>query len=363
MKKIVLLAMLLYNFQIYGQQSKDVGLDQKVFFSEFTADDRATWPQVNNEFYFFLVKDNSYIVECTNSEKKAYLLPKGGPKLDTFKVEAEILADKNKSDDGVAGIALDIQDKLSGGYLVEINNKKQYRIVSVDGNGSYSPLSNNAKGGGWVNFKTPKGKDYIKLSTTQTGKNVSVQIDDMDVFKFDNPLKNPGQTGIFISGPYKTRVQHFAVYKTKNTGNSDNQNQTEQKNTQEINAFNNALLSCKQQNKELSEKLETSNQEIAQVRKKNQDLQTYISQNLDIKLQEEVKKEKEKADILEAENKKLKSEMEDQQTLKKTIEQNKDGDLILALSGNLKKEQQKNADLEKRIKELTLKKKPTKKTQ
>jgi hypothetical protein len=350
MKKIVLAGFLLFQLQIYGQLPKDVGLSQKVFSSSFTAGDH-NWPQVNNEFYFFLAKDSNYIMECNSSDKKAYLLPKASPKLDSFKVEADILPDRNKGDDGVVGLAINIQDKISGGYLVEINNKKQYRVVSIDGNGNYSAISNRMRGEGWVKYSESNDADFIHLSVIQLGAIIYVSLENDEIFRFDNPISIKGQNGLFISGKYKTRIRNFAVYAE----------QTETNNTistgkGDLTTLNNALLDCRKENKELADKLDISKQEIAEARFKNKELQTYISQNLDIKLQEELKKQKEIADKLQVENERLKNESEDLRALKKTIEDNKDADLVMVLSGNLKKEQQKNAELEKKIKQMSKKK-------
>jgi hypothetical protein len=355
MKKIILAACLLFNFQIYAQQPNESGFSEKVFYSGFSVDDRAHWPEVNNEFYFFLIKDSSYIVECTNSDKKAYLLPKGAPRLDTFKVEAELQPDRKKDDNGVAGIAIDIQDKISGGYLFEINSKNQFRVVTIDGNGDYSPITNRMRGEGWENLKTSKTKKSLTLWVTQLGRKISVSVDMAEVFSFDNPITTPGQNGLFISGQYKTRIRNYSVYGA-GTGQMNEEKVITGQKTGDLSTMNNALLDCRKDNKDLADKLDISKQELAQARYKNKELQTYISQNLDVKLQEELKKQKEIAEKLQAENDKLKQESEDLRELKKTIEANKDGDLVMVLSENLKKEQQKNAELEKKVKALSKKK-------
>jgi len=354
MKKIVFAPMLFLAVQIYGQQPKDVDFSQKVFYSGFTSADKNIWPQVNNEFYFFLIKDSTYIIECSNSEKKAYLLPKGSPKLDSFKAEAEItLPDNKKGDGGAVGLALDIQDKLSGGYLVEINNKQQFRVVSIDANGGFSALSNNGKKDGWEAYSVENEEAPILISAVQLGRKVSISLAGVEVFNFNNTIKVLGQNGLFISGNYKTKASNFAVYAPgKNLGLAQN--------SHDISTMNNSLIDCKKENRELADKNDHANQELAEARYKNKELQTYISQNLDVKLQEELAKQKERADKLQAENDQLKKESADLKELKKTIEQNKDGDLVMVLSENLKKEEEKNAALEKKIKLLTAKK-PAKK--
>jgi hypothetical protein len=352
MKKIVLGVLLLLNLQIYGQAPKDISLTTKVFSSDFSSATSSVWPQVNNEFYFFLIKDNSYIIECNNNEKKAYLLPKGNPKLDTFKVEADIVPDREKDDDGVVGLAIDIQDKISGGYLVEINNNQQFRVVTIEGNGSYSPITNRGKRDGWVGYSAVKNGEYMHMTVTAIAGKIYLNIGGGDVFDFDNPITTRGQNGLFISGKYKSKVGSFEVYGPEKPGTV-----TDNTNTGDLTTLNNALLDCRKENKDLSSKLDISKQEVAEARYKNKELQTYISQNLDVKLQEELKKQTEIANNLKAENEKLKNESEDLRELKKTIEQNKDGDLVMVLSENLKKEQQKNAELEKKIKAMSGKKK------
>jgi hypothetical protein len=361
MKKIVLGLVLLCSLQIYGQQEKDPNFTQKVFYSGFTVDEKGIWPQINNGSYFFLIKDSNYIVESIKSDKGGFMLPKDGPLLDTFKVEADIVSDHKKEDNGLVGIAIDVQNDMSG-YIIEINNKKQFRVVQRDGQGNFAPVSNSGKGEGWLAYKFSPDVGYIHLSVAQAGRKVSVIIENLAVSTFENTVGRRGQCGLFISGLYKSKIKDFAVYAASNSGSTAlKTDQTDTKATGDINTLNSALLDCRNSKKQLSDNIDMLNQEIALARKKNAELQTYISQNLDMKLQEDLKKQKEKADKLQGENNKLQNEMGDLRELKKTVAQNKDGDLVMVLSGNLKKEQQKNAALEKKIKELTTMKKPVKK--
>jgi hypothetical protein len=356
MRKIVLGLLFLYSLQIYAQQGKDITFTQKVFYSDFSDSDKIIWPLKNNQYYLLLIQKSKYHIECSNTEKKAYLLPKAGPKLAEFKVEANMVVDKNKDNSGSVGLVVDATDKLDGGYIVEINDKKEFRVRNIETNGNLTIISGEKKEG-WKGFK---GKsDNIRLAVTQDGGNAKVIINGLNVFSFTSKYKQPGQNGLFITGQMKADVGDFTVYakadadvSTLNNGGADNSG-SQGSSSKDVATVTASLLECRKQSKNLSARNDALQEQLTQSKKKQDELQKFINENLDVKLQKESERLRKENDTLSKAYKSLKQENSELKDFKAQVVKAKDGDLIDVLGKNLEKEKQANAELQKKIDQLT----------
>ena len=119
-----------------------------------------------------------------------------------------------------------------------------------------------------------------------------------------------------------------------------------------INTLSIALGDARKENLALKKENENLVAELKQVKLKNAELQAYINKYLDSKLKSALDVEQNKNEILSKENEQLKQDNAELKGLKDNISKAKDGDIIIVLSDNLKKEQTKNEELTKKIKEL-----------
>jgi hypothetical protein len=367
MKKFVALVFTLINFQIYAQQGKEEKLTEKVFYSDYTEEDKSVWPLKNNQYYSFFIQNGRYNLSCLAADKRAYILPKGTPRADEFRIEASVILDNSSDGDGTFGIALNIQEGLTGGYLFEVNRSRQYRVTVIEGAGKYSFITGGGKKEGWVSYKDMnKTGKMNRLGLIQQAEKFRFTINNKEVFSLANDKNLKGQSGLFISGIMKCQVNDFTIFgpaplqdeapvtgnPPANTQSNDEVIKSDGGEGADATALTNALLECRKNSQLLSTKLDNTELETAQLKTKNKELTDFIAKNLDTKLQGEVDKQKKKTEELLLENFNLHTENTQLKAFKKNVEGGKEGDLVIVLSEKLTKEQEKTAALQKEIEVL-----------
>ncbi|MCX6351264.1 MAG: hypothetical protein NTX03_05320 [Bacteroidetes bacterium] len=119
--------------------------------------------------------------------------------------------------------------------------------------------------------------------------------------------------------------------------------------SKDISTLSTALSECRKTNYKLETNYNNCQSELGAVKKKQGELQDFINNNLDVKLQKELDAQTLKATQLEKNNYSLKDENTELRKFKDDFRKTKDGDLVIILSDNLKKEKEKTAALEKKI--------------
>ena len=365
MNRILVVVFLLISIQIYGQAGKDGNFNEKVFQSVYGEQAKSIWPLKNNEDYLIIIQQGKYILECKGADKKAYLLPKGVPVLQEYKIETVIRINKKSDNGGGAGLAFDILKDLKGGYLFEINARKEYR-VSVLENGNYKYLSGTAKSKGWAKHKAifKPGKDNILTMTQQKGK-IQLLANGKEVFVADNTQSFSGLSGLILMGKVKAEASSFTLYSSGNeskvsSGGTDMLSVDSLKMGGDMKKMMDAYLLMRKENRELISKNENYKVEVDYCNKKIEELKAYIKDNLDIKLKDQVETLQKENERLEDENAALHEQNQDLAEFKKTIQNNKDGDQVLIYAEKYAAEQKKNEELLRRIAELEKEKKPVK---
>jgi hypothetical protein len=370
MKNYIGLALALISLQIYGQPGKDVKLSEKVFYSDFNEEDKSVWPLKNNQYYSFYIQNGKYHLSCLATDKRTYLLPKGATIAEVFRIEATVAHDNSSDGEGTFGIAVDVQEGLSGGFIFETNRSRQYRVTLIEGAGKYKYLTGTEKKEGWVTYKdmNKPGKSN-RLGVIRQNSNLRFTINKDEVFTTPVEHGKKGQSGLFISGKMTSEVNDYTIFgpslpetepapdepvvQTDAGTNTDevikNDNTTP---TEDLTALTNALLECRRNSQSLAGKLDNAELETRQLKSKNKELTDFIGSHLDTRLQAEVDKQKKKTEELLLENFNLLTENNQLKSFKKNIEGGKEGDLVLVLSEKLAKEQEKTAALQKEVESL-----------
>ncbi|MDQ3072688.1 MAG: hypothetical protein M3Q97_05440 [Bacteroidota bacterium] len=379
MKFIASLAPALFiALQIYAQPPKDARFNTRVFFSDFTEADQGVWPLKNNQDYLLLLREGQFIMESRQESNKGYLPPKWRNPYSEYRMEMEITLDKAKEYTGTAGLFFGLKEDLSAGYLFEINAQKQYRISILQGPGKYRRLSNAGKNEGWVDYKKLDGAGKANTITIQQElSRIRIWINETFVQTYMAEEPAPGLCGLYISGINKAYCGRFSVMATGDlekkpaeagkAGQKDTAraavntkvppgNTTDTADNSAYNAdlmtLSNALSECRRNNSKLTADYELVNTRLKEANKKIEELQSFINNNLDVKLQQQVDAQTLENERLRKENEELKKQNADLQQFKTNIEAAQDGDVIVVLNNQISELTKKNRELLDRIKKL-----------
>jgi len=379
-----LLTVLIYFswFQMYAQTAKKADFPQKVFYSDFSEADKSLWPLKNNQVYFLFIDQGNYLVKCLTDDKKAYLFPKWTNTLTDFRVSATVKINRTKAGQSTIGIAIDMQDKQQGGFIVEINEKKEYRVCTVEG--SAHKYLTKGKKDGWLPAKglNKTGKDNT-IDITQKDGRIKILFNGQPVPGFSCKGINTGNAGFYISNGLNASITYFGVYGAAGALSMDSSlakkaiiakpkdssaasiaepkttdsakitpNNPEEASSSDINTLAASIADCRKSNKDLMAKYESMRLQLNESEQEKDKLQGFIKNNLDVKLQKENEETKEQNEKLKHSNDSLVQENTDLKSFKKNIATAKDGDVITVLSENLTKEKAKNEELLAKIKKL-----------
>ena len=369
-------------FQMYAQTPKKADFPQKVFYSDFNENDKNLWPLKNNQYYFLFIEKGTYLVECRTDDKKAYLYPKWTNTLTDFRLQTTLKINHTKGGQSTIGIAIDMQDKQGGGFIIEINEKKEYRISSVEG--SNHKYITNPKSEGWVKGKglNKTGKDNT-IEITQKDGRVKLVFNGQLAQNFSSKGIGAGNTGFYISNGLKATIKNFGIYgpagakpadsstvktntataqkDTSKTGMAETKtpdsakiisSSPEEMNSSDINTLAASIADCRKSNKDLTTKYETMRLQLNECSQEKDKLQGFIKNNLDVKLQKENEGLNQENMKLRHSNDSLAQANVDLKNFKKNIASVKDGDVVTVLSENLNKEKAKNVELLAKIKKL-----------
>ncbi len=379
-----LLSVLIYFswFQMYAQTPKKADFTQKVFYSDFSEADKSLWPLKNSQAYFLFIDKGRYLVKCLTDDKKAYLFPKWTNQLTEFRVSATLKVNRTKAKESTIGVAIDMQDKQQGGYIVEINEKKEYRICTVEG--SAHKYLTKGKKEGWLPAKglNKTGNDNT-IDITQKDGRVRILFNGQPIPGFSSKGINTGNIGFYISNGLDASITYFGVYGPSGAQSQDSllakkiiiwkpndssvasiaepkmmdsakitPNNPEEVSSSDINTLAASIADCRKSNKELTAKYETMRLQLNESEQEKDKLRGFIKNNLDVKLQKENEETKKENEKLKHNNDSLVQENTGLRSFKKNIATAKDGDVITVLSENLTKEKAKNEELLAKIKKM-----------
>jgi len=121
------------------------------------------------------------------------------------------MPDYNKKDKGCAGVVFGYHGPSGFEYILEINAKRQYRILYHDLHGDFF-LTRKGKWQGWVSTNL-LGPGFNLIDINVVGKRISVFINGQEVFysvDYDTDIEQ-GENGLVVLGNYTGYCKYFAV--------------------------------------------------------------------------------------------------------------------------------------------------------
>ncbi|MDP2174434.1 MAG: hypothetical protein Q8K70_00845 [Bacteroidota bacterium] len=340
MKNLFLFLSCICSFYAFGQE---VNKEYKklVLNEQFETTDK--WNTTFNSDNLFLGQNGFYELYRRSKKSGYFILPDLNEEYGSFQVETQLIFGNHNNKKQSAGLLLMAKSETSGGILVEINQKKEFRIVRVYKD---KQVAINASGSGWrkASNTITKGENTIIVKTYN--KVYDLYINNVYMTSFTDIELNKGKIGLYIGPDSKVKFDLLKIYiedkvELKDLDNSDIKEE-EKAFTQIIIKLKDQLLRKDKELDDLKTKLKMCENNSTGVGTRFNDTATINTKNrLQIKvtnLEDELDEVRFKIVRLEEENKKLKE-------FKTGIEKGEEnGDIIINLT-NMVSNQKKSIDI------------------
>ncbi|MFM7022217.1 MAG: hypothetical protein ACKOXB_04505 [Flavobacteriales bacterium] len=180
---------------------------EKIYFDDFT-DETQNWATINEPTIKALVVEGSYYMERPNSTKSRALMSTLPSISNKFMIKASLMLGPGNGDAQTLGILFLVQGDGSGGFVLEINRKEQFRIRSIASSGQYITPGE----GGWLKSKNISSNDFNKIIIKGFAGKFDIYINEQYNFSFQNNDFKGGDFGLLIGPEAKGKVDYFYVY-------------------------------------------------------------------------------------------------------------------------------------------------------
>jgi hypothetical protein len=303
----------------------------------------------------FIVQDGEYILQRKSTTAPFAIIANFEEEFSNYRVVTSMKLDKSMSEDATVGMLFMMQQEGQGGFLVEINKNKEYRLRQIF-KGSYKYLTGNSKDGGWVRssyLNEPNFSNMIEIRTFN--QNFDLFINSNFMMSFTEPSYQSGKLGLIIGPASRGKVDFMYVFTisdattaANNSGNGENTaGQTNINSGPDMIELAESIIKLKTQINKLNEENEDLRKTISAMRSGEQEKEVTVK-NYDKQvkaLQDLLKKKETSIDSLKQVN-------ADLLKYKDLVGGNENGDLVITLSKALKSEKEKNAILEQENKDL-----------
>lgn len=326
----------------------------KLLVSENFDSVSSSWVTMANAENLFIVQDGEYILQRKSPTAPYAIIANFDEIFNNFRVVTSLKLDKTLSETGFAGLLFMMQAEGQGGFLIEFNKLKEYRLRQIV-NGSYKYITGNSKSGGWI-----KNNDLNETGTANMieirslNRNYDLFINNNFVQSFTEPAYRSGTMGVIIGPATRCKVDFMYVFSKTSTEELVATASTQTENIEspseagaDIIELAESIIKLKTHNNKLIEENEGLRKTISAMNSGDQEKDvTLKNSEKQIKtFQEQISKKEFSIDSLIKKN-------NDLMKFKEMAGGNENGDIIIALSKNLKTEKEKNALLEKELSAL-----------
>lgn len=330
---IGLLALLLFFYPAHTQQvTKEFN---RLLLDEDFVNLSGKWDQQSNADNSFIGVAQGFQAWRRNQKSGFFIFPLKEREYSVFEVSAQFIFNSKGSKSQSAGIVIQAQQDLSGAVLIEINKKKQYRIMRAVNN---RLIAISGEGEGWVKNKSAitSGENQILVRTYD--KIYDLFINGKFITSFTEIEYSRGQIGLYI-GPASNAVFHRLQIKT----DDDHVGDDSPKNTgmDEEKTLSQVIVKLKETiNKKDKRILELEN-EVRALNGRGVADSVLIRQKTDA--ENRLLACNRELESLKSDNYILKTKLDELEDFRRLITQNENGDIIINLS-NLTATQKKQIE-------------------
>ena len=309
------------------------------------------WAQKSSSSERFIISDKKYTVSRVKNSYFSITLAKDVHSLSDFELITSIEVEKSKENSKASGgIVLKAQKSGNAALVIEINNKRQYRINALR-NGVMKPLFGE-KNDGWIKSKylNKSGINEVKIATK--GGEYDVYFNNQFTRSFIETSFKSGRVGFFANAQ-STLVGHVFILKI----NGSLQDTPEKEDEVDVESGSGTDDTYTELVKVFKAKIDKQQAEIERLTydlnicQANLAIDTTSATKVKV-LEEEKQALQTERDQLDEELKQTKKRLTYLESMKEDIESQTNGDLILHLTGLLSKEKEKNKALEKQVQDL-----------
>lgn len=343
----LILGLTLILCQIYSAAQKILSTcDELLTETDFT-DINGNWEQKSTETDFFITEKGNYILK--NKSEFIFSISQHQPALDLekFKIEVSMKADAGGSENSL-GIVFNARNDGTGAMVFEVNSKRQYRIRKFV-NGQWESLTF-SNGEGWLKSKLLKKKDFNVITLMGENGLFDLYINNAFVASYEDKILSRGNLGFFVNQKSSGRVDFIKIYKERTVVDTLTKRVEPKHKDEPAFTENEVIMLLKAKIDKQQKKIELLSSDLEKCNTlKSGDTSLPKKYSESVQLNETLLIEKGK---LEVELKAAKETLEEYSMLKKNLEKENNGDIILKLSDIINREKQKNKDLEQEISSL-----------
>ncbi|MFM9943829.1 MAG: hypothetical protein ACKVQB_01210, partial [Bacteroidia bacterium] len=274
-----------------------------------------------------------------------------------YQVNANFKTDASKKVESSIGILLNARTDGSGAIVCEMNSKNQYRVRKFL-NGQWDILSF-AGENGWNRDKAIKNKTYNEIMVKCENGIFDFYINSIFIFSFTDKKLASGNVGVFASEAGSGKIEYIRIFKegtvtattTPATAQTNVPDKTDPKTVvppAETTAIDNeVVLLLKSKIDKQQKKITELTKEIEKCRMQKSGDTSLEIKNIELsQLNETLLIEKGK---LEIELKAAKDKLAEYELLKKTLENDNNGDVILTLNDIINREKKRNQEMQTKV--------------
>ncbi len=354
MKRIIHSLVFVLIFQDVMSQAIPEKFDRMVMSENFDTIN-SYWTTAANSENLFLVQEGEYILNRKSVASPFAVIAEYKNTLPNFRIVTSLNLEKANSENGSLGIIIMAQPGGEGGFLVEINTLKQYRVRQIAGS-TYKYLTGDAKKGGWVTSKDINNMNsYNLIDIRVLNRNYDLYINSIFIMSFSEIAYKTGNFGFIVGPGSKGRVDFLYLFTIGEqqalAPASDNETKTETVNasaTPDMIELAESIIKLKTQINKLTEQNEDLRRSI-EVMKSEESDKASMQKDFDKTIkqyQAQAAKHQAAYDSLLKVNQAL-------LRYKEMVAGNENSDLIISLSKSLKTEKELNEKLKRENKMLT----------
>ena len=208
MRKIILLLSLV-PCTLLAQPFITNEVAEKLFYDDFT-DNTENWPSFNEPDIKTYAVEGYYYLSKISGEKSRAVIPAFRKQENKFMIKTSLMLISTSPNQQTLGILFMAQSDGSGGFVLEINKKQQYRVRGITNIGQYISTGEN----GWTKSKNVKGADeFNKIVIKGYNGKYDIYFNDQYTFSFEQGNFKQGEFGLLLGPESKAKVDLFYLYK------------------------------------------------------------------------------------------------------------------------------------------------------
>lgn len=212
MKKFIVIWVFFSGFFAVGQEvNKEF---TKLLLSEQFDEADKNWSSTFNADNLFIAQNGYYELYRKSKKSGYYLFPNKSDEYSSFQVEAAIVFGDHNNKKQSAGILMMANSETGGGISVEINQKKEYRIVRVYKD---RQVPVNGSSSGWIKAAAAitKAENIIRIKTYD--KVYDLYINGIFIQSFTDIELNKGKMGIYVGPDSKVKFDYLKIHGEEKT--------------------------------------------------------------------------------------------------------------------------------------------------